>query len=176
MIFISTRVRFGQGDADWKDYLDFIGLPWLTEVRSIDSELNDYFQDCGDVSAEVDDDGVHQPITPATLPGFLDCTPTPLSDNEYVLAAINQSGPHHATLPAGFTLLGYDLCDETHTSSLLNCGSWADQLELFTKQQNDVGLLSLESAQEAKKLLPTVWGSDDPQALVDIWALYEFKA
>ena len=69
-------------------------------------------------------------------------------------------------------LLGHDLSNETHTSSLLNCGPWEGQLKPFTERLNEYGLLSRQDAESAKKILPNEWG-DDPHARVTVWALYE---
>ncbi len=49
-----------------------------------------------------------------------------------------------------FHLLGFDLCDETKTSSILNCGPWTGLLFPLTKKLNNYGLLpDINSALEA---------------------------
>jgi hypothetical protein len=174
-IRVSTRTRFREGDEDWEEFVDFIGLPSLTEVRSVDAHLNDYFEACGEIVGTVDEDGTCHEITPTTLHENIKCTPAPISDNEYIAMRNNLSGPYASFRPEGWRLLGYDLCDETHTSSLLNCGPWTGQLKPFTKRLNQYGLLSLEDAKAAQLLLPEEWGDCEPHAKVDVWALYELE-
>jgi len=69
-------------------------------------------------------------------------------------------------------VMGYDLSDETWTSSLLNCGRWEGTLAPIAQRVNQYGLLSLEDAKTAQSLLPEAW-HDDPHAMVTIWALFE---
>ena len=78
---------------------------------------------------------------------------------------------HHPRLK----LLGYDLSDETWTSSLLNCGRWEGILAPIAQQVNQYGLLNLEDAKIAQSLLPDAW-CNDPHAFVTIWALFEMMA
>ena len=40
--------------------------------------------------------------------------------------------------------LGYDLSDETWTSSLLNCGRWEGELMKIAQRVNQYGLLNWE--------------------------------
>jgi hypothetical protein len=72
----------------------------------------------------------------------------------------------------GYSLLGYDLSDWTHTSSLLNCGPWKGRLAPLAERLNEYGLLSHDDAITAKGLLLTEW-PDDPHGDVTVWALYE---
>ena len=76
--------------------------------------------------------------------------------------------------PSRFRLLGYDLSDETHTSSLLNCGPWTGELAPFTLRLNPFGLLAQEDARMAQALLPDAWGND-PHSIVEVWALFEIS-
>lgn len=167
-MFLSVRTKFRKGDKGWgwRDSIKPIGLPHLSEVRSIDSLLN-Y------------DAPHHGPeeCTPETLDQALAELPIPDPDNEYYLLAIDLlAEPEHvARLPAGWKLLGYDLSDETRTSSLHNCGRWEGRLEPLTERLNEFGLLSLADAELARKLLPLEWGENMDHAHVTIWALYELE-
>jgi hypothetical protein len=67
------------------------------------------------------------------------------------------------------------LSDETHTSSLLNCGPWEGKLSPLASRLNCYGLLTYEDAVLAQTLLPTEWPGD-PHGEVTIWALYEVTA
>ncbi len=93
----------------------------------------------------------------------------------YYLLAVNLEEDAPPTLPDNAVLLGYDLTDETHTSSVLNCGPWTDKLAPIAQRLNRYGLLTLEDARLAEQLLPQVWGEEEPHAWVDIWALYEIQ-
>jgi hypothetical protein len=105
----------------------------------------------------------------------LDELPTPDPNNEHYQLAIDllTEPESEARLPEGWKLLGHDLSDETHISSLHNCAPWVGQLEPLTHRLNNVGLLSLTDAELARKLLPMEWGEHDHHAHVTIWALYE---
>ena len=161
-MFVSVRRRFRRGDEGWNDYQEFIDLPHLSEVRTIDSALNRYAPHAGDIECTLE-----------TLAEALDDLPIPDPRDEYCLLAINLTTDSPAPVPDGWKLLGHDLSDETQTSSLLNCGPWEGQLEPFTQRLNDVGLLSRADAELARKLLPIEWGENMGHANVDIWALYE---
>ncbi len=161
-MFVSVRKKFRRGDKRWLDYLKFADLPHLSEVRTIDSALNRYAPDAGDIECTLE-----------TLAQALDDLPIPDPNNEYYLLAIDLLNDPVARLPDGWKLLGHDLSDETQTSSLLNCGPWRGKLEPLTHRLNDVGLLSLADAELARKLLPMEWGEDMHHANVTIWALHE---
>lgn len=163
-MFVTVRRRFRRGDEDWNHYQEFIELPHLSEVRSIDSWLNRYAPHSGDIEC-----------TPETLAEALDDLPAPDPGNEYCLLAINLTKDSPAPVPDGWKLLGHDLSDETHTSSLLNCEPWEGQLKPFTERLNDVGLLSREDAELAQKILPMEFGEWDHHAHADVWALYELQ-
>ena len=161
-MWVSTRKKFCRGDEKWDDYISFIGLSDLQEVRSIDQGLNNYVNDCG--SFECTWDNVFS---------ALDMLPVPSSDNEYYLLIVDTSSEANPPSVEGWTLLGYDLSDETRTSSLLNCGPWKGALEPLTHRLNAYGLLSRQDARNAKEILPKEWGEQEPHAQVTIWALYE---
>lgn len=75
-----------------------------------------------------------------------------------------------------FRLLGYDLSDETRTSSLFNCGSWAEQgLGDLAARRNDHGLLAIDDAREAQERLPIAF-FDDHHGWCTVWALFEATA
>ena len=163
-MFLRVRRKFRKGDKGWRECIEPLGLPHLSEVRSIDALMNYYAPH-------------HRPVecTPETLDEALGELPIPDPNNDYYLLAIDLlAEPEYvARLPDGWTLLGHDLSDETRTSSLHACGHWEGQLEPLTRRLNDVGLLSLADAELARKLLPLEWGEHDHHAHVTIWALYE---
>ena len=163
-IWLSTRRRFGVEDADWPKYIAFIGLPSLTEVRSLDSMLNGYVADCGSCPL----------LSYEDLEEGLASLPRPSSPREYYLLAVDaeREGPPPET--AHCALLGHDLSDETHTSSVLNCGPWTGELAPLMGRLNGYGLLNLEDAVAAKAILPRVWPGD-PHTNVTVWALYEMR-
>lgn len=159
-MFVSIRKKFRKGDLGWDAYIKFIQLFDLPEVRTIDSALNKYVD--GDI-----------PCTPETLSEMMECLLRPKVPDEYHLLALNLDGCFAKYVPEGWTLLGHDLSDETHTSSLLNCGPWEGWLAPFPKRLNAFGLLSQEDATQAQALLPREWGEQEPHAHVVRWALYE---
>lgn len=163
-IWVSTRRSFRDGDEGWPRYIEFIGLPELREVRSLDPMLNEYVQCCGS----------HPLRSYGDLAAALDSLPRPSGKGEYHLLFVEAE--HGQAPPAGArcSLLGHDLSDETHTSSVLNCGPWTGELAPFTERLNGFGLLTLADAVAAKSILPRVWPGD-PHANVTVWALYEVE-
>jgi len=161
----SVRTRIRKGDERWLVYINAVQRPHLDEVRTMDWYMNPYAPHAGDVNC-----------TPETLAQALDDLPVPdPEENEYCLLAIDLlTEPESvARLPEGWKLLGYDVSDETRTSSLHNCGSWEGLLEPLVHRLNEFGLLSLADAELARKLLPLEWGEQERHAHVTIWALYE---
>lgn len=160
-MFVSTRETFRKERSGWAAYAKFQGSGDHSEVRTVDALLNPYPPNSGDIE-----------VSPETLDESVDALPAPKAIGEYYLLAINldRDAPY---VPTGWKLLGYDLSDETRTSSLLNCGPWKGLLAPFTKRQNSVGLLSRPDAESAQKLLPTEWGEGEPHSHVVVWALYE---
>lgn len=161
-IWLSTRKTFRSGDPAWEKYVDFVGLPHLSETRTIDAALNAYVEDSGDYAVPSFD----------ALPRLLEQAPAPAAADEYRLLWLDAETQPAPPPELGAILLGHDLTDETHTSTLLNCGRWEGGLEPFTRRLNGYGLLSFEDAVAAKALLPRV-KPDEPHALVTVWALYE---
>ncbi len=162
--WLSTRVIRRAGSPEWFGYINFIGLPHLREIRSIDSWCNPHAEGSGDWQLESIDQ----------VWEFLkdDLLPNPISVDQYYLLfadALKHEIPQdHPRL----RLLGYDLSDETRTSSLLNCGRWEGVLAPIAQRVNQYGLLNLEDAKIAQSLLPEAW-NDTPHADVTIWALWE---
>lgn len=163
-MFVSVRRKIRRGDARWLEYVESVNRPFLDEIRTIDFYMNPYAPHAGD-----------EQCTPETLDQACGDLPIPDSNNEYYLLAIDLlAEPEFAArVPDGWKLLGYDLSDETQTSSLHNCGRWEGQLEPLTRRLNEYGLLSLADAELARKLLPLEWGENMDHANVTIWALYE---
>lgn len=165
MWWLSTRVIRRVGEPEWADYINFLGLPHLSEVRSIDSWCNPHAEGSGDYALE----SLEQ------VEEVLDLLPHPIVGKQYYLLfadALKEAIPqNHPRLK----LLGYDLSDETWTSSLLNCGRWEGILAPIAQKVNQYGLLNLEDAKTAQVLLPDAWGHDH-HAFVTIWALFEMIA
>ena len=163
-MFLSVRTKFRKGDKGWHECVEPLGLPHLLEVRSIDSLMNYYAAHHGP-----------EECTPETADEALAELPPPDPNDQYYLLAIDLlAEPEYvARLPDGWKLMGYDLSDETRTSSLHNCGPWQGRLEPLIRRLNEFGLLSLADAELARKLLPLEWGEQEPHAHVTIWALYE---
>lgn len=162
MWWLSTRVIRRVGEPEWADYINFLGLPHLSEVRSIDSWCNPHAEGSGNYASE----SLEQ------VEEVLDLLPHPIAGKQYYLLladALKEAIPqNHPRLK----LLGYDLSDETWTSSLLNCGRWEGILAPIAQRVNKYGLLNLEDAKTAQVLLPEAWGHHH-HAFVTIWALFE---
>lgn len=161
-MWLSTRKIRRAGDPEWDDYVRFVGLSHLREVRSIDSWCNP----C--------EDGNYPVCTLDELWQRLetDLLPVPTPGSEYYLVFTNALGCNGSVAHPRLKPLGYDLSDETWTSSLLNCGPWQGSLERIARRTGENGLLSLEDAKLAQALLPDAWGGD-PHADVTVWALFE---
>jgi hypothetical protein len=164
VMILSTRKIFRQGEPNWDSYINWIGLPQLQEIRTIDAALNSYTTD-----------GEDEVCTLATLANALQHIPKPSLETEYYLLAINtREEPIPARIP-NFEFLGCDLTDETRTSSILNCGRWEGALLPYVKKLNQYGLLDFSDARLVQDLLPKEWGDAEPHAYVDIWALFGGK-
>jgi len=163
-MFVSVRKKFRKGDDGWRECIEPLGLPHLSEVRTIDWLLSRSAPHSGSVKC-----------TPETLAQALDDLPLPDPNDEYCLLAVDllTESESVARLPDGWKLLGYDVSDKTRVSSLHNCAPWRGQLEPLTQRLNEFGLLSLADAELARKLLPIEWGETMDHAHVTIWALYE---
>jgi len=162
-MFLSMRCKFRKGDKGWREYIEPLRMPHLSEVRSVDSLLNYYAAHHGP-----------EECTPETLAEALEELPLPDPKDQYYLLAIDLLAEPEfvARLPAGWKLMGHDLSDDTRTSSLLACGRWEGQLEPLAQRTNEFGLLSFADAELARKLLPLEWGEQERHAHVTIWALY----
>lgn len=136
------------------------GEPPVREVRTIDW----WFNPCVD--------GNYPVYSLDELWGLLEWLPKPAPGREYYLLFTNAlSGgdlPEHPRLK----LLGFDLSDETWTSSIFNCSTWQGELEAIAGRAGAHGLLSLEDAKLAQTLLPLAWPGD-PHGIVTVWALFE---
>jgi hypothetical protein len=98
--------------------------------------------------------------------------PPPVLGREYYLLFTDALGPNGNLADPRLKPLGFDLSDETWTSSLLNCGRWEGELARISRRTGENGLLSLEDAKAAQALLPEAWNGD-PHSFVTIWALFE---
>jgi hypothetical protein len=135
-------------------------MPHVCEVRSIDSWLNPCVE------------GHYVAGSLDVMWEMLDLLLKPPRAGEYHLMFMDALGgdlPEHPRLK----LLGYDLSDETWTSSLLNCFNWQGELEPIAQRTGENGLLlNLKDAELAQALLPEAWAGD-PHGLVTVWALFE---
>jgi hypothetical protein len=161
-MWLSTRRIRRRGDPEWDQYIGFIGLPHLQEIRTIDSWCNPCV------------DGNYPLVAIDELWERLemDLLPVPVSGREYYLLFTDAFGPNGSVQHPRLKPLGYDLSDETWTSSLLNCGQWQGVLEPIARRTGQNGLLALEDAKLAQSLLPQVW-KNDPHSVVTVWALFE---
>jgi hypothetical protein len=159
-MWLSMRAIRRAGDAEWDDYVRFIGLPKLREVRTIDSWCNPCVE------------GNYFASSLAEVWELLELLPEPAQGREYYLLFMDALAaddlPDHPRLQ----LLGYDLSDETQTSSLLNCGRWEGDLEAIAQRTGENGLLGVDDAKLAQALLPDAW-CGDPHSFVTVWALFE---
>ena len=163
MWFSMRKIR-RLGEPEWDGYIQSIGLSHLREVRTIDSWCNPHVADDGDYLLSTLDE----------LWEWLemDWFPAPNPGSEYYLLFTDAFGPNGSLQHPRLKLLGYDLSDETWTSSLLNCGQWQGVLEPIARRTSENGLLSLEDAKLAQALLPEAWCGDH-HGYVTIWALFE---
>ncbi len=165
-MFLSVRRKLRRGDERWLLRDGPQDLPGhVSEIRSVDSRLNRYLPNDGDLECTLETADQH-------LEYLLSPDPNDL-DDYYTLLAIDLLNDSVGRVPDGWKLLGHDLADRTGWSSLHNCGRWEGQLEPLTRRLNEFGLLSLADAELARKLLPLEWGEQEPHAHVTIWALYE---
>ncbi|HVZ70744.1 MAG TPA: hypothetical protein VHJ20_00080 [Polyangia bacterium] len=160
MLWVSTRQRFQHGDPTWDGYITWIELPQLREVRTLDAGLNKYVDNCGSIYCKLSE-----------IESVLEMLPRPANDHEYYLVGrlLESEG---ADSIDGFDFLGCDLSDKTMTSSVVNCGPWKGRIAPFVSRLNSVGLLSVSDARRVQDILPVEWGTDEPHAAAQIWALY----
>lgn len=164
MWWLSTRIIRRKGEPEWDGYIDFIGLPQLREIRTIDSWCNPHAEGSGNYAV----DSLEQ------VEEVLDWLPTPIPGKQYYQIFTDALKGNIPQNYPQLKLLGYDLSDETWTSSLLNCGRWQGNLAPLAQRVNEYGLLNLEDAKTAQTLLPEAW-YNDAHAFVTIWALFEMK-
>jgi hypothetical protein len=122
MFWLSTRKFFRAGDSGWASYMDFIGLRQLEEVRTIDGMLNEVVSDGNVGMASLEEITVVLPFLPRSVAG----------ESYYLLFA--DAGRFPAVERPDLIPLGFDLSDETWTSSLLNCGVWENELALIAQR------------------------------------------
>lgn len=156
-LWFSKRRVLRAGDPEWNSYIEFSGLAHLAEVRTIDGMLNPRLE--GDFPVSTLDELWEKELPPRT-------------SSEYYLVFTDASGPNGSISHPRLTLLGYDLSDETWTSSVLNCGQWEGALEPIAQRMGENGLLTLEDARLAQTLLPEEWDGD-PHSYITVWALFE---
>lgn len=162
MLF-SVRNTFSKDDFGWKDYLDFIQFKVPDVIYTFDGALNDPVDNTAVRIDSVQDLEEAKKVLP-------DLTEP---ETQYYQMAINLDEEAMPELPSHITILGYDICDDTEVSSLLNCGPWEDELAPIAARINQYGLLSLEDAQEAKRLIPQLWDDNDeePRGSDVIWCV-----
>jgi len=159
-MWLSTRGIRRRGDPEWDPYIHTVGLMHLWEVRTIDSWCNPCLEG-------------HYPVyTLEELWERMKLLPEIKDDRSYHLVFMDASRPGGVPQHDRLKLLGYDLSDETWTSSLLNCGRWQGPLESIAKKTQSNGLLGLSDAKLAQTLLPQV-RPGDPHSNVTVWALLE---
>lgn len=166
-MIISARNVFKEGKAGWAKYIEWVKLPHLKEARTIDASLNKYVGDCGNIHCDS-----------STISIVLESLPTIDIKTQYYLLAVNTSKDGNDAMSEiskdkNIQLLGYDLADSTYTSSVLNCGSWEDQLMSFKDKINQYGLLGFDDAKAVQAILPQVWGKEEPHAHVDVYAVFQ---
>jgi len=146
----------------WDDYLDWIKLPHLEQIRTYDTVLNPKVVDRALAIENIAD--LQKQLPQISLPETC----------QYLQLAVNLEEEKMPVLPDWIKLLGYDLAEDGFAiSSLLNCGPWEGELAQFKTYLNGFGLLDLEEVRRAELLLPVVWGEDEPHALADVWAICE---
>ena len=159
---LSICEKFTESDDGWEKYINWIGLPHLHEVRTIDVSLNPVLVEYYQISS------VEELIEKINeLPEYN-------AEEYYIRLAINRTEEEIPGLSnLSVKLLGYDLADYTEVSSILNCTHLTNEEISFGDRMNPFGLLSYEDALHFQKILPEVW-KDEAHAYVDIWAVFEF--
>jgi len=172
---LSVRRKFGKtagcdtiqifsGSWGWDDYLAWIKLSRIEQVRTYDSILNP--------------PGAAFPLTVSAIREVEERVSSLNLNNscQYLQLAINLEDEEMPLLPEWIALLGYDLAEiDSSVSSLLNCGPWEGELAQFTTLLNRFGLLDLQEVRRAEMILPIVWGQDEPHAFADVWAICEVQ-
>lgn len=161
-MWLTARNTFRRTDPAWQTYASWMKLEHLGEVRTIDAMLNDLIDRDHGVALVGEDWQDALPLFPELDP-----------QTQYYQLAVDLSTDLRPKESSRLRLLGYDLCDDTWTSSLLNCGPWEGILSGLDQRRNAFGLLDLDAATEAQRLLPEAWGENEIHAFVDVWALFE---
>ncbi len=173
---LSIRHKFGKehgydsvpvftGSLIWDQYIAWIKLKCIDEVRSYDSILNPIDRGITFEVSSLREVVSKFPLLKVTHP------------YQYLQLAINTVEENVPPLPEWVQLLGYDLVENGYAiSSLLDCGPWEGELTQFTTRLNKFGLLGLEEVKRAEVMLPIVWGHDEPHAFADVWAICEVSA
>lgn len=163
-MIISARTCFKIDEEGWDKYVQWLKLPHIEEVRTIDATINKYVDDCGNINCDSDN-----------MYAALETLPKINKTNQYYLLAIDESEKSMVDVKKDkrVRFLGYDLADSTRTSSLLNCGPWEGRLIPIKEKINSYGLLDLNDAKLAQIVLPEVWGKNEPHAFVNIYGLFE---
>ena len=175
-MWLSVREIRKVGVPEWDDYIIFIGLQNLTEIRSLDSWCNpliddssyaELFSSCNNYS--LNNLGLS---SIKELESIINQLPKLTSSKYYYLLIADSSQQEIDREMPYLKFLGYDLSDETWTSSLLNCGRWEGELMKIAQRVNQYGLLNWEDAILASSKLPRAWNNDH-HSFVTIWELYQ---
>jgi len=160
-LWLSKRQVLRAGDPEWSSFIQFAGLTHLREVRTMDSSINHCLD--GDYPIRTLDE-----LWEREKEGLI----APPTSNEYYLVFTDASGSNGSISHSRLAPLGYDLSDETWTSSVLNCRRWQGALEPIARRALGNGLLTLQDAKLAQAILPEEWDGD-PHSHVTIWVLFE---
>jgi len=157
---LSLREPLFPDSPEWSSYWWNHRYEQVTDLRTVDHYFNKVIEGSYIVSdlEELED--------------MLDLLPD-RQGRQYICLVKDASDGELPADDANFRLLGFDVSDWTMTSSLTNCGLWLDELEPIAQSVNRHGLLTLEAAREAQRILPMLWPGD-PHGLVSVWAIYEY--
>ena len=161
---LSFRQKFRTGNPGWEDYVRFVELPQLKEVRTVDPALNPILERIW----------LHEWDSKLIPTNF----PHPKDDTTYLQLAVEIESFEEAAVNEGLHLLGYDLVEKgavIGTSSLLNCGPWKGLLTPLDLKRNEFGLLTRADAETAKSLLPRDWGIEEHHAHVSVIGVYQWN-
>jgi hypothetical protein len=106
MGYLSTRTLRRIGDPEWADYADFLGLPNLTEIRTIDSWCNPHAEGSKTWGFPTLDEALQAVWCEKLLP-------IPVAHQQYHQLFTEASMPNLPQGNLGLQFLGYDLSDDT---------------------------------------------------------------